>query len=125
MTDDKNSDLNIWLARVKQAQTRKDVFRILDEFRKHEWTDVQCQTMSHLYIRMIDLMPPEEGADEVEVASVAIADDTAGGVVPAAAGAAAAAGVAAGAGAGATGAEEGGEPKKAVINEGPVWYEKM
>ncbi|MCC6978764.1 MAG: hypothetical protein IT343_10615 [Candidatus Melainabacteria bacterium] len=124
MTDDKNSDLNIWLARVKQAQTRKDVFRILDEFRKHEWTDVQCQTMSHLYIRMIDLMPPEEGADEVEVASVAIADDTAGSAVSAA-GAAAAAGVAAGAGTGATGAEEGGEPKKAVINEGPVWYEKM
>jgi hypothetical protein len=124
MTDDKNSDLNIWLARVKQAQTRKDVFRILDEFRKHEWTDVQCQTMSHLYIRMIDLMPPEEGADEVEVASVAIADDTAGSAVSAA-GAAAAAGVAAGAGTGATGAEEGGEPKKAAINEGPVWYEKM
>lgn len=117
MTDDKNSDLNIWLARVKQAQTRKDVFRILDEFRKHEWTDVQCQTMSHLYIRMIDLMPPEEGADEVEVASVSIADDTAAG---AATGAAVAGGAVP-----ATGAEEGGEPKKAVINEGPVWYEKM
>ena len=123
MTDDKNSDLNVWLARVKQAQTRKDVFRILDEFRKLEWTDVQCQTMSHLYIRMIDLMPPEDGGD-LEVASISIADDTAGGAaVGAAAGAASEAAVVSGVGA--TGAEEGGEPKKAVINEGPVWYEKM
>ena len=115
---DKNKDLNIWLARVKQAKTRKDVFRILDEFRKFEWTDVQCQTMSHLYMRMIDLMPPEEDAAEVEVASVSITDDTASG-------AAVAAGVAAAAAAGADSAEAGGEPKKAVINEGPVWYEKM
>ncbi|MBA3855402.1 MAG: hypothetical protein C0507_00710 [Cyanobacteria bacterium PR.3.49] len=123
MSDDKNSDLNIWLARVKQAQTRKDVFRILDEFRKHEWTDVQCQTMSHLYIRLIDLMPPEEGGD-LEVASVSIADDTASGAAADAA-AGAASGAAVASGAAATGAEEGGEPKKAVINEGPVWYEKM
>ncbi len=113
---DKNKDLNLWLARVKQAKTRKDVFRILDEFRKFEWNDVQCQTMSHLYMRMIDLMPPEEDDSEVEVASVAVAPDTA-------AGAAAATGVAAAVGADAT--EAGGEPQKAVINEGPVWYEKM
>lgn len=108
---DKNKDLNIWLARVKQAQTRKDVFRILDEFRKHEWTDVQCQTMSHLYIRMIDLMPPEEMDVPLEVASASIADDTTAGAAVAAT----------------VGAETDatGEPKKAVINEGPVWYEKM
>ncbi len=113
---DKNKDLNLWLARIKQAKTRKDVFRILDEFRKFEWTDVQCQTMSHLYMRMIDLMPPEEDESDLEVASVAIADDTA-------ASAAATVGVAAAVGADA--AEAGGEPQKAVINEGPVWYEKM
>jgi len=119
---DKNSDLNIWLARVKQAKTRKDVFKILDEFRKFTWTDVQCQTMSHLYIRMIDLMPPEVSDEPLEVASVAIADDTAGGVS-----AAAGTGAGAGAGAGTAGVEldENGQPKKAVINEGPVWYEKM
>jgi len=117
---DKNTDLNIWLARVKQAQTRKDVFRILDEFRKYTWTDVQCQTMSHFYMRVIDLLAPEENESYVEVASVAIADDTTGGAAAAAAGAA---GVAASVGA--DGAEAGGEPKKAVINEGPVWYEKM
>ena len=112
---DKNKDLNIWLARVKQAKTRKDIFRILDEFRKFEWTDVQCQTISHLYIRMIDLMPPEEEEAPVEVASVSIADDTAAGAGVAAAAAAA------------VGAETdaNGEPKKAVINEVPVWYEKM
>ncbi len=117
---DKNKDLNIWLARVKQAKTRKDVFRILDEFRKFEWTDVQCQTMSHLYMRVLDLLLPEEDVSDVEVASVSIADDTAGG-------AAAAAGVAAAAAAvvGADSTEAGGEPQKAVINEGPVWYEKM
>jgi hypothetical protein len=115
---DKNKDLNIWLARVKQATTRKDLFRILDQFRKFEWTDVQCQTMSHLYMRMLDLMPPEEDARDVEVASVSIADDTASG-------AAVAAGVAAAATVDADSAEAGGEAKKAVINEGPVWYEKM
>ncbi len=111
---DKNKDLNIWLARVKQAKTRKDVFKILDEFRTYEWTDVQCQTMSHFYMRMIDLMPVDEGND-LEVASFSIADDTTSG-------AAAAAGVAAALG---TETGEAGEPKKAVINEGPVWYEKM
>lgn len=114
---DKNKDLNIWLARVKQAKTRKEVFRILDEFRKQEWTDVQCQTMSHLYIRMIDLMPPEEDDTPAEVASKSVADDTAAGAaVPSAAGVAAAVGA---------DGEAGGEPKKAVVNEGPVWYEKM
>ncbi len=112
---DKNKDLNIWLARIKQAKTRKDVFRILDEFRKFEWNDVQCQTMSHLYMRMIDLMPPEEDDTDVEVAPVSVSDDTTGG-------AAAAAGVAAAVGADAA---EGGEAQKAVVNEGPVWYEKM
>lgn len=74
---DKNSDINIWLARVKQAQTRKDVFKILDEFRKQTWTDVQCQTMSHYYMRIIDLMPPEVN-DESEDAAAAAAG-TAGG----------------------------------------------
>lgn len=114
---DKNKDLNIWLARVKQAKTRKEVFRILDEFRKQEWTDVQCQTMSHLYIRMIDLMPPEEDDTPAEVAAAKVADDTAAGAAaPAAAGVAAAVGAE---------GEAGGEPKKAVVNEGPVWYEKM
>lgn len=114
---DKNKDLNIWLARVKQAKTRKEIFRILDEFRKYEWTDVQCQTISHLYIRMIDLMPPEEEDAPVEVASVSIADDTAAG-----AGVAANAAVAASVN---SETDANGEPKKAVINEGPVWYEKM
>jgi|GEM_PF-668982 len=114
---DKNKDLNIWLARVKQAKTRKEVFRILDEFRKHEWTDVQCQTMSHLYIRLVDLMPPEEDDAPPEEAPAAAADDTKSG-----ASAPATAGV--GAAVGAEG-EAGGEPKKAVVNEGPVWYEKM
>lgn len=125
---DKNKDLNIWLARVKQAKTRKDVFKILDEFRKFEWTDVQCQTMSHLYMRMIDLMPPEE--DVYEVASVAMKEDTkSGGAVPAPAAAPDAAPAAAAATAegtpAAVGAEGEGGEKKAVINEGPVWYEKM
>lgn len=116
---DKNKDLNIWLARVKQAKTRKETFRILDEFRKHEWTDVQCQTMSHLYIRLIDLMPPEEDDTPVEVTSVAVADDTASGA------AAPAAATTAGANAAGPEGETGGEPKKAIVNEGPVWYEKM
>lgn len=110
---DKNKDLNIWLARVKQAKTRKEIFRILDEFRKQEWTDVQCQTMSHLYIRMIDLMAPEE---EDIPAEAAVSSDTASGAAAPAAGVPAAVDAE---------GEAGGEPKKAVVNEGPVWYEKM
>lgn len=53
-------DLNIWLARVKQATSRAQMFKILDEFRKHEWTDVQCQTMSHLYMRLLQFFEDEE-----------------------------------------------------------------
>lgn len=53
-------DLNIWLARVKQAQTRAAMFKTLDEFRKHEWNDVQCQTMSHLYMRLLQFFEGEE-----------------------------------------------------------------
>lgn len=47
-------DLTPWLNRVKKATGRSEVFSILDEFRKGDWTDEQCAMMSKVYIRVLE-----------------------------------------------------------------------
>lgn len=51
--------LHDWLGRVSKAGTRKEIFAILDQFRKSSWTDEECAQMSKHYIRMIELVKPD------------------------------------------------------------------
>lgn len=52
-------DLNSWLNRIRQAETRAQVFAILDEFRPLPWTDEERAQMAKLYIRLLDALPQD------------------------------------------------------------------
>ena len=49
-----NQDLDQWLARVQQCQSRAQVFQLLDEFRPLDWTDEQRAMMGKTYIRLLE-----------------------------------------------------------------------
>ncbi len=46
--------LEDWLNKVQAACTRQEIFKILDEFRKLAWTDVERASMAKYYIRVLD-----------------------------------------------------------------------
>ncbi len=48
--------LEDWLNKVQAARTRQEIFKILDEFRKLAWTDVERSSMSKLYMRVLDTL---------------------------------------------------------------------
>ncbi|HEY9756785.1 MAG TPA: hypothetical protein V6C97_16590 [Oculatellaceae cyanobacterium] len=56
-------DLDAWLAKIKQARSHREVFSILDEFRKGEWADAQCSKMSKLYMRVLENLGPPDSDD--------------------------------------------------------------
>jgi len=66
--------LGTWMDRVSRCSGRKEVFALLDEFRKQTWTDEECSQMGKHYIRVISnmaaLTPAKEAvaAEEAEVA---------------------------------------------------------
>jgi hypothetical protein len=68
-------DLTPWLNRVKGASSRKDVFEILDQFRKVEWTDEQRSVMSKLYIRMIERLGNASEPDDKSAVAAAPAHE--------------------------------------------------
>jgi hypothetical protein len=100
-------ELSEWIVKLKQARRREDMFAILDEFRKHDWTDEQCSTVGRLYIRLLDGL--KSGLDEAAPTVTGKKKEP----VTAAAGSAAA------------------QQQNSAIGEseseadGPVWYEKM
>lgn len=52
--------LEDWLNKVQAARSRQEIFKILDEFRKLAWTDVERAAMGKLYIRALDNMDEED-----------------------------------------------------------------
>jgi hypothetical protein len=133
-------DLDSWLIKLKQANSHKEVFCILDEFRTFDWTDEQRSKVSKLYMRMLENLgtptefAPQEAAAKAKATATQLkanASATAtnkSGKVTAAQGTsnvnrdqsenASQAGIAANNNALAT------EPTDAE-EDGPVWYEKM
>lgn len=66
---EKTLDLNSWIARVQKASNAKDVFGILKEFRKEQWTDDERARMAKAYIRVLERVgapPPDETAAAAE-----------------------------------------------------------
>ena len=55
-------DLDQWLIRVRQAKSRPEVLKLLDEFRPLTWTDEQRSVMGKAYVRVLDGLAP--GPDE-------------------------------------------------------------
>jgi hypothetical protein len=63
----KSLDLNAWIAKLKLARSHKQMFALLDEFRKGEWTDEERSKIAHIYIRLLDNLQPATAAEESEV----------------------------------------------------------
>lgn len=61
-----------WCERIKKAQTQKEVFSILNDFQKLEWTNQERASMAKFYHRVIANLAPGE-----ESVKPATADDTA------------------------------------------------
>lgn len=58
-------DLSSWIEKLKSSRNRSELFATLDKFRVLEWTDEQRSTVAKLYIRLLDVLPHDEGdADE-------------------------------------------------------------
>lgn len=98
-------ELDVWLAKIKQARSHREVFAILDDFKKFDWEDAQCSKMSRLYMRILENLGMANADDNLHEA-------------PANSAAAVTAQLAV-AGSKATDSAAG------VVNDGPVWYEKM
>ncbi len=67
------ANLSNWLERVSRCGARREVFAILDEFRKQDWTDEECSQMAKHYIRLVSNM-----ADDTADADGAKPDEAAG-----------------------------------------------
>lgn len=55
-----NMNLADWLLQISHAKNRAEIYKILDEFRPMTWTDNERSQMAKHYIRILDLLPPEE-----------------------------------------------------------------
>jgi hypothetical protein len=69
-----NLNLQLWLERVRGAESREKVMKILDEFRTLPWTDQQRSEMSHFYMRTLDLLP-QASASPAQAAKTANEND--------------------------------------------------
>ncbi len=54
-----STNLSDWLDRILQSNSRKEIFAVLDAFRKLDWSDEESSQMSKLYIRRVSDMPKE------------------------------------------------------------------
>lgn len=52
-----NLNLQLWIERVRGAESYEKVMKILDEFRTLPWSDQQRSEMSHFYMRILDNLP--------------------------------------------------------------------
>ena len=64
-------DITPWFNRITKAKSRSEVFGILDDFRKCEWSDMQCSAMAKLYMRVLDKVGANEPEQEAAPAPVA------------------------------------------------------
>ena len=74
-------ELESWFAKVKQARSHREVFSILDEFRKGEWDDAQRSKMAKLYIRVLENLGAPD-SDDLAAASAESAKNTGSGNTP-------------------------------------------
>jgi hypothetical protein len=72
-----NDNVDVWVARIQKTRSSKELLKILEEFRKFEWHDLERQKVSHTYMKVLDVIlnSPEEKAlrKEAEAAAAAAA----------------------------------------------------
>lgn len=61
------ADLSAWLSRVGQAASAREVFQLLEDFRKQDWTDEERSKMAKQYIRILDKVGVKDMGDIEEV----------------------------------------------------------
>jgi hypothetical protein len=54
MAEPQTTDLQQWIVRVQKAKDAREVFRIMDEFRKETWSDEDRARIAKVYIRVLD-----------------------------------------------------------------------
>ena len=59
-----NQNIDEWVARVQKTRSSKELLKILEEFRKYDWHDLERQKVSHTYMKVLDVIlnSPEEKA---------------------------------------------------------------
>lgn len=59
-----NQNIDEWVARVQKTLSSKELLKILEEFRKYDWHDLERQKVSHTYMKVLDVIlnSPEEKA---------------------------------------------------------------
>lgn len=61
-----------WVKRIQKTRNSRDLLRLLDEFRKFDWTEVERQRVSHTYMRVLDVIL-KSSAETLKNAEVAAA----------------------------------------------------
>lgn len=61
-------DLSSWIEKLKSSRNRSELFATLDKFRVLEWTDEQRSTVAKLYMRLLDVLPHDEGSSDEDSA---------------------------------------------------------
>lgn len=64
-----NMKLSDWLKRITEAESRSQIFLILDEFRPLTWTDNERSQMARHYMKILDYLPVEDSADDSSASS--------------------------------------------------------
>lgn len=50
-----------WVTRIQRTRSSSDLLKLLAEFRKHEWTDLERQKVSHTYMRVLETILKNSG----------------------------------------------------------------
>lgn len=58
---DSKLDIDSWVARIQKTRSGTELLRILAEFRKHEWTDLERQKVSHTYMKVLETILSSSG----------------------------------------------------------------
>lgn len=58
-----------WVVRIQKTRSSRELLKLLEQFRKHDWTDQERQKVSHTYMRVLDviLKSPSEQIKKEEV----------------------------------------------------------
>ena len=57
------ADLSAWLTRVGKAENAREVFQLLEDFRKQPWTDEERAKMAKQYMRVLDKVGVKDMGD--------------------------------------------------------------
>lgn len=45
-----------WVTRIQKTRNGRDLLKLLEQFRKFDWTDQERQKISHTYMRVLDVI---------------------------------------------------------------------